>query len=218
MENNLTEIVFVLDRSGSMAGLEKETVAGFNSVIQKQKEESGTALVTTVLFSRDCSCIHDRIDIGQVPPMTEKDYRVCGYTALLDAVGRTIDHIAGIHKYIREEDRPQKVLFIIATDGLENASHRYSYDQVNRLIQSKKELGWEFLFFGANIDASREASGFGISSDCAVDYHPDARGTAVIYEAMEKAIHHVRTTPDPLGNGWKQEAVKDFGSRAPGKQ
>ena len=215
MDNNLTEIVFVLDRSGSMAGLEKETVDGFNSVIQKQKEESGTALVTTVLFNRDCNCIHDRIDIGQVPPMTVQDYRVCGYTALLDAVGRTIDHIAGIHKYIREEDRPRKVLFIVATDGLENASHRYSYERVRQLVQSKKESGWEFLFFGANIDAIKEASGFGISSDFAVDYHPDARGTAVIYDAMEKAIHHVRTTPAPLGSNWKREAAKDFGSRAP---
>ena len=209
----LTEIVFILDRSGSMSGLEKETVAGFNSLIQKQKEEPGAALVTTVLFNRDCSCIHDRIDIGAVPAMTERDYRVCGYTALLDAVGRTIDHIAGIHKYIREEDRPRKVLFIIATDGLENASYRYSFDQVSRLIQSKKEAGWEFLFFGANIDAIGEASGFGISPDFAVDYHPDARGTAVIYDTMEKAIHHVRTAPAPLGSDWKAEAVKDFDSR-----
>ena len=166
MKKNSTEIVFILDRSGSMAGLEDDTIGGFNSMIEKQKQEQGDAYVSTILFDNDCEVVHDRVDIQKVPPMTRKDYYVRGCTALLDAVGGAVHHISNIHKYARKEDIPEKTLFVITTDGMENASHRYDYQQVRRMIEQKKELGWEFLFLGANIDAAKEA---GISAVIASD-------------------------------------------------
>ena len=181
MKKNLTEIVFILDRSGSMAGLEGDTIGGFNSMIAKQKGEPGEALVSTVLFDNKTEVIHDRVDIWKIEPLTDRDYYVRGCTALLDAVGGAIHHIGNVHKYAREEDRPEKTLFVITTDGMENASRKYSYEKLKAMIERQKEkYGWEFIFLGANIDAAKEAARFGISEDRAANYHADSAGTAVI--------------------------------------
>lgn len=166
MKKNLTEIVFILDRSGSMAGLEDDTIGGFNAMIEKQKREPGEALVSTVLFDNDCEVIHDRIAVQKIVPLTRNEYYVRGCTALLDAVGGAIHHIGNVHKYAREEDRPEKTLFVITTDGMENASRKYSYDRLKAMIERQKgKYGWEFLFLGANIDAAKEAARFGIGAD-----------------------------------------------------
>ena len=158
----MTELVFILDRSGSMSGLEADTIGGFNSMIEKQKKEAGEALVSTVLFANDSTVIHDRLPLSEVPPLTEKEYFTRGCTALLDAVGGAIHHIGNIHKYARREDVPEKTMFIITTDGYENANRRYDYERVRRMIERQKErYGWEFLFLGANIDAAKEAARFG---------------------------------------------------------
>ena len=213
MKKNLTEIVFILDRSGSMAGLEGDTIGGFNAMIEKQKKEAGEALVSTVLFDNVSEVIHDRVDIQKIEPMTEADYYVRGCTALLDAVGKAIHHIGNVHKYAREEDRPEKTLFVITTDGMENASHKYSYDRVKAIIQRQKEkYGWEFLFLGANIDAAREAARFGIDRDCAADYNADAIGTAVVYEAMNEAVRTVRANRT-VSREWKKRVDEDYRSR-----
>ena len=175
----MTELVFILDRSGSMSGLEADTIGGFNSMIEKQKKEAGEALVSTVLFANDSTVIHDRLPLGEVPPLTEKEYFTCGCTALLDAVGGAIHHIGNIHKYARREDVPEKTMFIITTDGYENASRRYDYEHVRRMIERQKErYGWEFLFLGANIDAAKEAARFGIGADRSVNYKCDEAGRA----------------------------------------
>ena len=213
MKKNLTEIVFILDRSGSMAGLEDDTIGGFNAMIAKQKEEPGEAIVSTVLFDNESVVVHDRVDIQKIEPMTRKDYYVRGCTALLDAVGGAIHHIGNVHKYAREEDRPEKTLFVITTDGMENASHRYSYDRVRRMIEHEKEkYGWEFLFLGANIDAAREAARFGIDADRAANYHADHRGTAIIYEAMSQAVCNVRASR-PMNGDWKRNIDEDYNKR-----
>ena len=213
MKKNLTEIVFILDRSGSMAGLEGDTIGGFNAMIQKQQRESGEAYVSTVLFDNHTEVIHDRVDIQKIQPMTRKDYYVRGCTALLDAVGKAIHHIGNVHKYAREEDRPEKTIFVITTDGMENASREYSYERVRRMIQHEKEkYGWEFIFLGANIDAAREAARFGIDEDCSATYHADHQGTAVIYEAMSEAVCNVRAC-QPMGAGWKHRVDEDYQKR-----
>jgi uncharacterized protein YegL len=165
-KNNLTEIVFILDRSGSMAGLEADTIGGFNGLIQKQKSEDGEAIISTVLFDDKSEVLYDRVPLDSIPAMTEKDYYVRGCTALLDAVGSAIHHIGIVHKYARPEDRPAKTLFIITTDGMENSSKRYTYEQVKSMIERQKEkYGWEFLFLGANIDAISVANRFGIDEN-----------------------------------------------------
>ena len=214
MKKNLTEIVFILDRSGSMTNLVDDTIGGFNAMIQKQKHEPGEAYVSTVLFDNYTEILHDRVDIQKIQPMTREDYYVRGCTALLDAVGKSIHHIGRVHKYAREEDRPEKTLFIITTDGMENASREYSYEKVRKMIQRKKEkYGWEFLFLGANIDAAKEAARFGIAKDCAANYHADRRGTAVIYEAMSEAVRNVRASR-PMSADWKRRVDEDYRKRS----
>ena len=213
MKKNLTEIVFILDRSGSMAGLEDDTIGGFNSMIRKQQAEDGEALVSTILFDNYTEVIHDRVDIQKIEPMTHKDYYVRGCTALLDAVGKAIHHIANVHKYAREEDRPEKTLFVITTDGMENASREYSCDRVKKMIQHEQEkYGWEFIFLGANIDAAKEAARFGITEDRAVNYHADCHGTAVIYEAVSEAVCNVRASR-PMSKEWRRRVDEDYQNR-----
>lgn len=192
-KNNITELVFILDRSGSMAGLESDTIGGFNGLIGKQKKEDGECWVTTVLFDSVCETVHDRVRLADIAPMTDKDYSVRGCTALLDAIGGTIRHIAGIHKYARPEDVPEHTLFVITTDGMENASRTYSAERVKKMIEHEKEkYGWEFLFLGANIDAVSTASRFGIGADRAVDYLADSQGTGVLYETVSEAVGSLR--------------------------
>lgn len=214
MKKNLTELVFILDRSGSMAGLVQDTIGGFNAMVKKQQSEPGEALVSTVLFDNDSQVIHDRVPLTQVPELTEKTYYVRGCTALLDAVGDAIHHIGNVHKYAREEDRPEKTLFVITTDGMENASRRYSYEKVKEMIGRQQEkYGWEFVFLGANIDATREAARFGIRPECAADYHADSRGTQSVYESVGDAISHMRTQSKPLPVGWKRKVDTDYKNR-----
>lgn len=213
MKKNLTEIVFILDRSGSMSGLEGDTIGGFNSLIRKQRTEEGEALISTVLFDNFSEVIHDRIPLDQVPEMTGKEYYVRGCTALLDAVGGAVHHIGNVHKYAREEDRPERTLFVITTDGMENASRHYTYDRVRQMIERQKEkYGWEFLFLGANIDAAKEAVRFGIHADRAVNYHCDREGTALNYEVVAETICDVRAAR-PIQAGWKKRIDEDFRKR-----
>lgn len=213
MKKNLTEIVFILDRSGSMAGLEDDTIGGFNAMIEKQKREPGEAYVSTILFDNHTQVIHDRVEIQKIQPMTRKDYYVRGCTALLDAVGKSIRHIGNVHKYAREEDRPEKTIFVITTDGMENASREYTYERVRQMIEHEKEkYGWEFLFLGANIDATKEAARFGITEDRAANYHADHKGTAVIYDAVSDAVCSVRASR-PMSAEWKRQIDEDFAQR-----
>ena len=193
MRKNLTEIVFILDRSGSMSGLEADTIGGFNSMIEKQKKEEGEAYISTVLFDDRTEVLYDRVAVGKVEPMNDRQYYVRGCTALLDALGGAIHHIANIHKYAREEDRPEKTLFIITTDGMENASRIYTYDKVKKMVEEEKEkYGWEFLFLGANIDAIEVAGRFGIGADRAINYECDSKGTALNYQVLSDTVSAVR--------------------------
>ena len=195
MQKGLTELVFILDKSGSMAGLEKDTIGGFNSMLKKQKEEQGECRVTTVLFDNRYTLLHDRIDIQAVSPMTAREYCVGGSTALLDAMGRTISKISAVQRNTAEEFRAEKVIFIIITDGEENASREFSSAEVKRMIRrEQEEHGWEFLFLGANIDAVETAGRFGISADRAVDYVPDPMGTALNYDVMCEAVSEFRSS------------------------
>ena len=213
MKTNLTELVFILDRSGSMQGLEKDTIGGFNAMLEKQKKEPGEALVSTVLFDDRIEVLHDRVKLGEVRPITEKEYCVRGCTALLDAMGGAIRHIGNIHKYARPEDVPERTLFVITTDGMENASRRYSYETVRRMIERQKEkYGWEFLFLGANIDAAKEAARFGIGADRAVNYKCDEAGTALNYEVISEAVCCVRAA-SPLSADWKRRIDEDVEKR-----
>ena len=214
MKKNLTEMVFILDRSGSMAGLESDTIGGFNAMIEKQKKEAGEALVSTVLFSGESTVIHDREDIRRIEPLTEKQYSVCGCTALIDAIGQAIHHIGNVHKYAREEDRPEHTIFVITTDGMENASHRYTSSEVKAMVERQKtRYGWEFLFLGANIDAVETAGHFGITADRAVTYNSDCIGTALNYEVLGDAVREMRTCAAPIGAGWKKRIEDDFRKR-----
>lgn len=210
----MTELVFILDRSGSMSGLEKDTIGGFNSMLEKQRKEPGDAVVSTVLFDNETEVIHDRVVIADVPNLTDKEYFVRGCTALLDAVGGAIHHIGNVHKYARKEDVPEKTLFIITTDGMENASHHYTYDKVHHMIERQKErYGWEFLFLGANIDAAAEAKRFGIDESMAANYHCDEVGTVLNYEVISEAITSVRTSAAPLSADWKKKIDADYKKR-----
>lgn len=213
MKKNLTELVFILDRSGSMQGLEKDTIGGFNSMLQKQAKVPGDAFVSTILFDDRAEVLHDRVKIQQVRPMTEKEYYVRGCTALLDAIGGAIHHIGNIHKYSRSEDVPEHTLFVITTDGMENASRRYSAQKVKNMIQRQKEkYGWEFLFLGANIDAVETAGHLGIAPDRAVNYHCDSAGTQLNYQVVGEAVSAVRCSA-PIDAHWKDAIEKDFRSR-----
>lgn len=210
----MTELVFILDRSGSMSGPEKDTIGGFNSMLEKQRKEPGDAVVSTVLFDNETEVIHDRVVIADVPNLTDKEYFVRGCTALLDAVGGAIQHIGNVHKYARKEDVPEKTLFIITTDGMENASHHYTYDKVRNMIERQKErYGWEFLFLGANIDAAAEAKRFGIDESMAANYHCDEVGTVLNYEVISEAITSVRTSAAPLSADWKKKIDADYKKR-----
>lgn len=209
----MTELVFILDRSGSMSGLESDTIGGFNSMLEKQKKEGGRALVSTVLFDNAAEVIHDRLPLEDVPRMTEKDYFVRGCTALLDAVGGAIHHIGNIHKYARREDVPEKTLFVIITDGMENASRRYTYQKVHDMIRHEREkYGWEFLFLGANIDAAAEAKRFGIDESRAANYNCDGAGTALNYDVISDAVTSVRSSL-PLAADWKARIDEDYNTR-----
>ncbi len=216
MKKNLTEIVFILDRSGSMSGLEADTIGGFNSMIEKQKNAEGEALISTVLFDNTSEVIHDRVSVQNIKPMTRDDYTVRGCTALLDAIGGAIHHIGNVHKYARNEDVPEHTLFVITTDGMENASRRYDSEKVKKMIERQKEkYGWEFLFLGANIDAVETARRFGISEDRAVNYHSDSEGTQLNYEVLSEAICSVRCSA-PLDANWKKRIDEDYESRKKG--
>ena len=213
MNNNISELVFILDRSGSMSGLEGDTIGGFNSLIEKQKSVEGKCYVTTVLFDSDYERIHDRVDLSEIPLMTERDYYVRGCTALLDAIGSTIRHIAKIHKYARPEDVPAHTTFVIMTDGMENASRRFDSDTVKKMIEHEKEkYGWEFLFLAANIDAVETASRVGIRADRATNYRADKRGTAVAYDTIGDALFRTRCGA-PLAADWNRKIDEDNNSR-----
>lgn len=193
MKKGLTEIVFILDRSGSMSGLESDTIGGYNSMIEKQKKEEGEALISTVLFDGQTDVLHDRVPLDKISPITEKEYYVRGSTALLDAVGGAIHHIGNVHKYAREEDVPEKTLFIITTDGMENSSRQYSYYKIKKMIEKQKEkYHWEFIFLGANIDAVGVADRFGVDRQHAVRYECDSAGTALNFQVMNKMVSCAR--------------------------
>lgn len=205
---NLTELVFILDRSGSMAGLESDTIGGFNGMIEKQKKEAGEAHVTTYLFDHRLEMLHDRIPLSEIKPMTDKEYSVCGSTALLDAVGKAIEHIKNVHHYIRKEDIPAHTIFVITTDGMENASHHYNYSRIKKLITQQKECGWEFLFLGANIDAAEVADEMGIAKECSANYRSDEMGTAMMFSSMSAPIAALRKGK-MIRSDWKDELEKD---------
>ena len=215
MKKNLTELVFILDKSGSMAGLETDTIGGFNAMIERQRQDQGEALVSTVLFSNRSTVIHDRVNLRKIEPLTERQYFVGGSTALIDAIGSAIHHIGNVHKYAREEDRPEHTIFVITTDGMENASHAYSSDEVKTMVQRQKEkYGWEFLFLGANIDAVETAAHFGIGEDRAVTFHNDSEGQALNYAEVSIAVSQVRANA-PLSRDWKNRIEEDFKTRKP---
>lgn len=193
-----------------MSGLESDTIGGFNAMIEKQKKQDGLCYVSTVLFDNECEVLHDRKRLADIEPLTDKDYTVRGCTALLDAVGGAIHHIGNIHKYARPEDVPEHTVFVITTDGLENASHRYSFDEVKRMIEREKErYGWECLFLAANIDAVETAASIGVSRDRAVNYHADSRGTELVYETVCEAVSQVRCAA-PIAPNWSEKISKDF--------
>ncbi len=211
--NNRTELVFIIDRSGSMQGLEADTIGGFNSMIEKQKNEEGECYVSTVLFDDESEVLHDRVELKDIKPMTNRDYYVRGCTALIDAIGGAIHHIGNIHKYARKEDVPAHTLFVITTDGMENASHKYTSDRVKRMIERQKEkYGWEFIFIGANIDSVETAASIGISKDRAVNYVHDGRGTRVMYDTVARAACNMRAC-QPMTDDWADEINEDYNKR-----
>lgn len=211
--NNITELVFILDRSGSIGGLESDTIGGFNSLIEKQKKQDGKCYVSTVLFDNYSEVIHDRVELEYIKPMTDNDYYVRGCTALIDAIGGAIHHIKNIHKYARPEDVPEHTMFVIMTDGQENASHIYTSDRVKAMIEHENEkYGWEFLFIGANIDAVETASYFGIDEDRAVNYQADSQGTSVVYDTVADTVCYIRACK-PISADWSDRINKDYNNR-----
>ncbi len=215
MTKEMTELVFILDKSGSMGGLESDTVGGFNALIAKQKKEPGDARVTTVLFNHGYELLHDRIPLNGVAPITEADYVVGGTTALLDAVGATIQKIANVQQRTSDLERAQKVIFVITTDGMENASCEYTHAQLKSMISRKKEeFMWEFIFLGANIDAASTAEKFGIHKDFAADFHADAEGTELNFNVLSEAVASYRHS-EKLNSEWKKDIEADFNNRKP---
>lgn len=213
MKNNITELVFILDRSGSMSGLEGDTIGGFNSLIEKQRRQDGECYVSTVLFDNVSEVLHDRVRLSEIRKMTEDDYTARGCTALIDAIGSAIHHIATIHKYARREDVPEHTMFVIMTDGMENASRKYSSREVKRMIEKeKKKYGWEFLFIGANIDSVETAGHFGIGADRSANYHADGKGTAVVFEAVADTVSCMRKSR-PITADWSGKINEDYNSR-----
>lgn len=213
IKNGITELVFVLDRSGSMSGLESDTIGGFNAMIEKQKKQDGECYVSTVLFDNVSEVLHDRVKLSDIKPMTDKEYTVRGCTALIDAIGGAIHHIGNVHKYARNEDVPEHTVFVITTDGMENASHKYSSDKVKRMIERQKEqYGWEFLFIGANIDAVETAAQYGISKDRAVNYNADEVGTHILYESVSAVVGNVRANKC-IDKDWSEELNEDYKKR-----
>jgi len=218
MRNNLTELVFILDRSGSMSGLEDDTIGGYNSVLAKQKKEAGEALVTTVLFDDQVEILHDRMNIKEISPISEQDYYVRGSTALLDAVGKTIKKVVRTERQSSEDLRADNVMFVIITDGMENASREYNFEKIKTMIQHEKEkYGWEFVFLGANIDAVSAASNIGISSNRAANYNPDKKGTRLNYEAINSVVSELRMN-NCLNEDWKSNIDEDYKKRGKGKK
>ena len=215
MKKDLTQLVFVLDRSGSMEHLTGDTIGGFNSVLKEHRNGEGEVLVTTFLFNDSAVMLHDRLPAAEVKPMTEKDYRAYGCTALMDALGTAIRHIAGIHRYVREEDIPEHTVFVITTDGMENASHRFSAEEVREMVKHEQEkYGWEFLFLASNIDAVENAGNIGIAREHAVDCCPDAAGTGMLFETACRAIGNIRSRKNLAGDtSWRDDADKDFHNR-----
>lgn len=209
MQNNITEIVFILDRSGSMAGFESDTIGGFNAAIAKQKKLDGICYVSTVLFSGDSEVLHDRVPLETIRPLTEDDYTVGGCTALLDAVGSAIHHIGNIHKYARPEDVPEHTIFLITTDGMENASRRFDSDTVKNMVKRQTEkYGWEFIFLAANIDAVKTAGTIGIRKERAANFEQNAPSMELCYEAMADAIVSVRRSESLDRSAWRRKLDK----------
>lgn len=207
------EIVFILDRSGSMSGLEKDTIGGYNSLLKKQKLEKGKALITTILFDNEMEILHDRIDVKNVKLLTSKDYYVRGSTALLDTIGNAIERIGIIHKYARKEDRPEKTLFVITTDGHENASKHYNYETIKQMIQrQEKRYGWQFLFLGANIDSTKEGSRLGLKRKHTTNYVHDPKGTKVFFETLDETVSNFRES-GTLNDDWDEAIRKDYRKR-----
>jgi hypothetical protein len=214
MKRNVTELVFILDKSGSMAGLEADTIGGYNAMLKKQQKAEGEAIVTTVLFNHENELFHDRINVRGISPITEEDYQVGGTTALLDTIGFTIQKFVNVQKRTSEDERAEKVLFVITTDGMENASREFTADKIKKMVQHQKEkYGWEFLFLGANIDAISTAARFGIDEDFAVDYHADNKGTQLNYEAVNEAVVNLRSGKK-IDRSWKKGIEKDYNRRS----
>lgn len=221
MKKGLTELVFILDRSGSMSGLEADTIGGFNSLITKQKKEDGYALISAVLFDDLTEVLYDRVSLNRIEPMNDKQYYVRGCTALLDALGGAIHHIGNVHKYAREEERPEKTIFIITTDGMENASRRYTYEKVKTMVERQRnKYGWEFLFLGANMDAIAVAGKFGVQANRAVTYECDSKGTQLNYEVLSRTVSRVRACAAPTAamafdecKDWADEINADYQRR-----
>lgn len=213
MKKNWTEMVFILDRSGSMRGLERDTIGGFNAMIEKQRQIEGGACVSTVLFDHESVVVHDRVDVRKVAPMTDAQYSVRGCTALMDAIGGAIHHIGNVHKYAREEDRPEHTIFVITTDGMENASRRYTAAEIRQMIERQKhKYGWEFLFLGANIDAVETARRIGIDKKRAANYRSDSAGTRLNYAVVSDAVCRMRSTA-AIPDDWAERIENDVQAR-----